>query len=245
MRRTLALACAALCSLALCVSGARAGARGGGGERGGPPGGGSARQPGGPRGMAPGEEPGSEEESEPGTVYVIEDSDKVILRDGTVVEGTVLCAGQAAVTILTPDGEKTIPREQIERVIKNTDGSFPKKYMAEETDGHKFLIEAPPDLPPGDGGGGGPAPAPARTPRARPAPKGAPKAPAKRQPKAPAKARPAAPKMPGGMPNLKSLPKDPAQLRSLLQRLQKEGKLQDLIKDPRAAELLRKARQAR
>jgi len=224
MRRWLILACAAAFSLGLCFPAARGG------------------QP----AAEPGE--GEEGEKESGTVYVLEDSDKVILRDGTEIKGTVLCAGQAAVTILTPDGEKTIPREKIERVIKNTDGSFPKKYKAEEADGHKYLVEAPPDEP-GDADEGA-APRP-RKPKGTP--KGQPKARPRARPKAPAKGGPKArpgtpklpnlpglPKLPGGLPNLK-LPKDPAKLRALLERLQKDGKLRGLINDPRAADALRKA----
>jgi hypothetical protein len=199
---------------------------------------------------------GGDEEAEPGTVYVLEDHDKVILRDGTEIEGTVLCAGQAAVTLLTPEGERTIPREKIERVIKNTDGSFPRKFVAEEADGHKYLTEAPPEGEGGEDTGvpGAAAAPPAKGPRRpkasptgkRPA-KGTPKTRPGRPARGTPRARPATPKLPdlpklpGGVPNLKNMPKDPAKLRALLQRLQKEGKLQDLIKDPRAAEALRRA----
>ncbi|MFW6161788.1 MAG: hypothetical protein ACODAJ_03410 [Planctomycetota bacterium] len=98
----------------------------------------------------------------------------MILRDGSEVSGTILCAGQAAVVLLTPDGEQTIPRAAIERVVKNADGSFPKKYKAETLDGHKFLVEAPPESPPGAEDGmiesiesrGGPSPPPRRAGRA-------------------------------------------------------------------------------
>ncbi len=276
MKRFLTLAVVALFGLAVSGLAARAGERGEGGDRrpggrggavrpgggatgGGGRAGGGATRPGGGGGRPGGGPAGGEEgEEEEGFVYVLEDSDQVILRDGTRIAGTILCAGQAAVTILTPDGEKTIPREKVERVIKNTDGSFPRKYKAEETDGHKFLVEAPPDPPPDGDMGGDPGGAPpARKPKARP------KAPAKGTPKAaprtPAKpgttARPATPKLPslpnlpGGLPNLNlpgglpnlNLPKDPAKLRDLLQRLQKDGKLRDLINDPRAADMLRKA----
>jgi len=168
------------------------------------------------------------------------------------------------VTILTPDGEKTIPREKIERVIKNADAGFPKKFKAEPNDGHKYLVEAPPDeYNPDDEGG--PAPKrpkakPKARPKANPKTKRTPRTPGKRTPKAqPGKPTlpnlPNLPNLPGGLPNLRNLPnlpnlpgglpKDPAKLRALLQRLRKEGKLDQLLKDPRASDLLRKAMRQR
>ena len=204
-----------------------------------PPAAGPVRKP----AAKPGAEPGAESHekgAEAGTVYVLQDTDAVILRDGTRISGTILCAGQAAVTLLTPDGEKTIPRAKIERVIKNTDAGFPKKFKAEETDGHKYLVEAPPeDEVPADEGDDGPGGKPKRKPRAKPKATPKTKAPATRTPKA----RPQTPKLPnlpGDLPNIQ-LPKDPAKLRALLQKLKKEGKLQALMKDPRASEMLRKA----
>ena len=242
MKRFLTLAAVALFGLAVSGLAALAGERGEGG---------GAARPGGGGGRGGG---GGGEEKEDGTVYVLEDSDRVILRDGTEIKGTILCAGQAAVTILTPDGEETIPRERIERIVKNLDGSFPKKFKAEETDGHLFLVEAPPDPPPGEGddeGGGAPKARPKAAPKARP--KAAPKAPAKGKPAAPAGRTPAArparptqptlPGLPNGLPNLKDL-NDP-RIQDLLKRLPKGVDPQDLLKDPRVLQRLQDAMKKR
>jgi len=181
-----------------------------------------------------------EKGGEGGHAFVLMDNDAVILRDGTRITGTILCAGQAAVTILTPDGEKTIAREKIERIIKNTKAGFPKKFKAEEQDGHKYLVEEPAE---GEEGMGAPAkPGPA----ARPVPKG--KAPAKAtkpaRPGAPPKRRPGArpkqPRAPGRLPKL-NLPKDPAKLKALLDRLKRQGKLDQILKNPQALKMLREA----
>jgi len=190
---------------------------------------------------------GEKKAAEGDTVYVLQDTDAVILRDGTRIAGTILCAGQTAVTLLTPDGEKTIPREKIERVIKNSDAGFPKKFKAEKTDGHKFLVEAPPEEEGADDDeGNAPAQRPKRTskPKRKATPKS--KAPAKRTPKA-KPGTPKLPKLPGGLPKLPGglgglkFPKDPAKLKAMLQQLKKSGKLQAIMKDPRASQLLRKA----
>lgn len=211
-----------------------------------------------PKGKARKGAPAEEQaEGETGQAYVLEDSDAVILRDGTRIKGTVLCAGAAAVTILIKDEdgkpqEKTIPREKIERVIKNADAGFPKKFATKKLDGHKYLVEAEPEdmgdpenlLD--DGGGGAPRPRPRPRPRS--------KAPAKgRTPKRPAAGgkRPARPKLPGGLklppgfklpPGVKlppgfRLPKniDPGRLKAIIDRLQKRGMLDKV--DPK----LRKA----
>jgi len=202
-------------------------------------------------------EPKGEEEGEEGAVFVLQDSDAVVLRDGTRIDGTILCAGQAAVTILTPEGERTIPREQIERIIKNSDAGFPKKFKAEELDGHKYLQDE--EAAEGEAAGeegGPPGPKLVATPGVRPAPapapKPAPKAPAPAGPPAarpaapPAAPKPAAPappqppKAPAGVTTI-TLPKDPAQLRAFIEQLRRDGKLDALLKDPRALEILRKA----
>lgn len=194
------------------------------------------------KGGAPGKGAPVEKEPEGGQAFVLEDSDAVVLRDGTRINGTVLCAGAAAVTILVKeDGapvEKTIPREKIERVIKNTDAGFPRKYSTKALDGHKYLTEVQDEGDPenllDDGTGLGPAPAP------RPRPKAAPKGRTPTAPRTPAK-RPATPKLPGGIklppgiqlpPGIK-LPKDmdPGKLKGILDQLQKRGMLDKM--DPK------------
>ncbi|MBM4041143.1 MAG: hypothetical protein FJ290_21795 [Planctomycetes bacterium] len=74
----------------------------------------------------------------------------MVLRDGTRINGTILAAGQAAVTIMTYEGEKTIPREKIERVIQNADAGLPRKFAAEKDEavGHKFLRDMEGAFPP-------------------------------------------------------------------------------------------------
>jgi len=167
--------------------GARPAAKGGGR----PGGAANARRPanrppakGAPRANQGGGEEGEEEEEPPGA-FVLPDSDAVVLRDGTRVDGTIVCAGQAAVTILTPEGEKTFPREKIERTIKRTDARSPRKFMAEELDGHKYLIDLE----------GGLAPAPEPEP-----PKGPDIVPLPQQPAAAPAAAPAAPAGPAAAP---------------------------------------------
>jgi len=220
--------------------------------------------------LAKGEPKEDEEEGEEGSVFVLPDKDAVILRDGTRVNGTILCAGQAAVTILTAEGEKTISREQIERVIQNADAGVPEKFKAEELDGHKYLKKedaeepppvkaggpaappiatlgmppgAPPQPAPAAEKGGAEAPAPAAAPKALPpAPPKAPPPVAPVQPPA-ALEPPAAgplPQPPAALPTM-TLPKDPAQLRAFIEQLRRDGKLDALLKDPRALEALRKA----
>ena len=194
-------------------------------------------------GPAKGEPKEGEEESEEGSVFVLPDKDAVILRDGTRVDGTILCAGQAAVTILTADGEKTIQREQIERVIQNADAGVPEKFKAEELDGHKYLkkeevaegdeAEAPPPKKAVH-----PGPPPAKPPAVLKAPPAA--APAQPPVAAKPAAPPPVPQPPAAAPSL-MLPKDPAQLRAFIDQLRREGKLDALLKDPRALEALRNA----
>jgi len=191
-------------------------------------------------------------------VLVLTDSDAVVLRDGTRIEGTVLCAGAIAVTILTPEGEKTIPREQVERVVKNADAKSPEEFTPQELDGHKYLMggsgvlsltpakkdEGPEIVPLAR-----PKPAVAPTPPARAAP-AKPKAPpgpkpparpAPQKPKPPAVRQPAAPKQPAkALPKLQ-LPTDPAQLRALIKKLRDEGTLGDYLRDPEFRKALREA----
>ena len=197
---------------------------------------------------------GEEDEEKAGTAMVLQDSDAVILRDGTRIDGTVLCAGQMAVTILTQDKdgkplEKTIPREKVERVIKSADAEFPTKFGTEKLDGHKYLVEAPPEEEEGGEedlagpGGDFDGPPPRRRPKA-PGPAKRPKA----KPTRPAAKRPPSAKLPSvGLPKLPfklpgglKVPKDSAKLRDLLNRLKKGGKLDGLLKDPRALKALKK-----
>ncbi len=213
--------------------------------------------------LAAGPPPAEEQQGaggESGGASVLEDSDAVILRDGTRINGTILCAGAAAVTILAKEGEgegeeaqaveTTIPREKIERIIKNADGSFPKKFATETRDGHKFLIESESVQDAPDAEDDWPA-APAVKGRRRAAPRRAPRkkaAPAARQPKQPRARRPAA-KLPGGIklpPGVKlppgmKIPKniDPGKLKGAIDRLQKRGVLKKI--DPKLRKAIEKA----
>jgi len=194
------------------------------------------------------QEPGSEEEEEQGgTVMVLPDNDAVVLRDGTRVEGTILCAGAVAVTILTPEGEKTIPREKVERIVKNADAKSPEEHTPEELDGHKYLMgtggvvtltppkkDEGPEIVPRPKPKPQPAPPKAAAPRPRPA-QPPPKAqPAPAKPKAPV-AKPAKP-----LPKVQ-VPSDPEQLRALLRKLRQEGTLGDYLRDPEFRKALREA----
>ncbi|MFP4055347.1 MAG: hypothetical protein ACLF0G_00585 [Candidatus Brocadiia bacterium] len=192
-----------------------------------------AGQPKGEGGEAEGEDTGP-------SVSVIPDDDALVLRDGTRIEGTVLCAGQAAVTILTADGEKTIPREKIERIVKNIRDLSPQEWAVEEVDGHKYIVEK--GVATASAAEGGPA-TPAK-PKARTAtPKAGPKKPKARpdQGKTPNRQPPAPkPKPPAEAAGIE-IPDDPAEVRALLQRLRKEGKLQEVLKNPEAFKKIREA----
>jgi hypothetical protein len=205
---------------------------------------------------------------------VLLDNDAVVLRDGTRISGTILCAGQAAVTILTSEGEKTIPREQIERVIQNADAGLPTKFPAEPDalGAHKHLIDVSGALPPPPKKAEEPkgpdivtALPPAPEPAAKaeepikpkllePAAPVAPKGPAPVVPLPPAKvaepeeppAKAVAPAVPGKAPAEPApkvagprkplppitFPKTQAEIHALLEKLQKEGTLNDYLADP-------------
>jgi len=188
---------------------------------------------------------GEEEEEEGGTVLVLPDNDAVVLRDGTRIEGTILCAGAVAVTILTPEGEKTIPREKVERIVKNADAKSPEEHIPEELDGHKYLMGTggvvaltPPKKDEGPEIVPRPKPQPAPPQAAPPQPKPA-QPPAKARP-APAKPKPPVAKPPKALPKVQ-VPSDPEQLRALLRKLREEGTLGDYLRDPEFRKALRDA----
>jgi hypothetical protein len=243
-------------------------ARPGGGQPGGRPAGG--KQAGPARGGAPAAEGEEEEEEEP-TASVLRDNDAVILRDGSRIDGTVLCAGQVGVTILSAEGEKTIPRAQVERVVYKTDASHPETLPIEEEDGHKYVrdysaapaakTEEPPiEIVPPAAPAAPAATAPTTvvpkvaTPRPAPAKPATPAIPRPAQPRPaqprtprPATPRPVQPNVPtppnnpriqlpenlGGM----VLPDNPADMKTLIKKLKQEGKLDQVLNDPK----LRKA----
>ncbi|HPD15168.1 MAG TPA: hypothetical protein PLE19_09465 [Planctomycetota bacterium] len=207
---------------------------------------------------APGKAKGAEGEEDEGGegALVLLDTDAVVLRDGTRISGTILAAGQAAVTILTHQGEKTIPRETIERIVKNADAGLPTKFAAEEADGHKYLQDtqgAIPAPPKGAEEPKGPDIVSA-TPAAPAAPAApvAPAAPAAPAPKAVAPVGPApAPKaveppakaeapVKGALPAI-TFPKTQPELHALIEKLRKEGTLNDYLADPTFREGFRQA----
>lgn len=212
-----------------------------------------------PRGGPGQQEPEGEEEEQGGTVLVLTDSDAVILRDGTRINGTILCAGAVAVTILTPEGEKTIPREKVERLVKKADAKSPQEFTPEELDGHKYLMmgsgtlltvpttkkDEGPEIVPQTPATAQPAkpvqPQPAAAARpAKPRPLAQPRT-ALPKAKAPAVRKPAAPKQAAeALPKLQ-VPQDPAKLTAFLRKLRQEGTLADYLRDPEFRKALREA----
>lgn len=189
---------------------------------------------------------GEEEGDEGGEgAMVLEDSDAVVLRDGTRINGTILCAGQTAVTLLTPEGEKTFPREQIERIVQNADAGLPKKFTAEELDGHKYLKDAEGGAPVAakTGEPKGPDIVPLDAGTATPAAKGtAPAAPAAPPPAAPvATVQPAAPAGPAKVLAPVTFPKTQPELHALIEKLRKDGTLNDYLADPKFRDGFREA----
>lgn len=202
--------------------------------------------------------PEGEEEGEEKGIFVLLDSDAVVLRDGTRINGTILAAGQTAVTILTHEGEKTIPRENIERIIKNADAETPRKFVPEELDGHKYLRDiegALPPPPPKAQAPKGPDIVPiqvaAAPPKAVEPPPPPPKAPEPLPPVAPKAQPPVAPapqpKAPGeAPPGVKQLPpitfpKTQVEIHALIEKLRREGTLNDYLADPKFREGFREA----
>ncbi len=92
------------------------------------------------------------------TVKLASRRDRVTLTDGTVLEGMIVAAGARAIVIVTPEGEKTVPKDNVERVergVAGADALTLRTFEMEVVDGRE-RVAVPPglgeeteELPPG------------------------------------------------------------------------------------------------
>lgn len=82
-------------------------------------------------------------EAKPLRVRMFLDSDKLYLRDGTTIEGTIIIVAAKWAIILTEEGEKLIPREDIEKIEHGRDKFEAVTLPIRESDGFQFIIMEP------------------------------------------------------------------------------------------------------
>ena len=84
---------------------------------------------------------------------VLESTDVVHLYDGTEIRGTVIAVGIKAIVIIVDEKERTIPREQVVKIVRGEVKPAVKGYMTEVVLGLKRITG------PGESGDGGAGPA--------------------------------------------------------------------------------------
>ena len=137
-------------------------------------------------------------EAEPPRVRMFLDSDKLYLRDGTIIEGTIIIVAAKWAIILTEEGEKLIPREDIEKIERGMDKDEAVTLPIRESDGFQFMVMEP--IEEGEDVEGGLEGAPEYNPPADD----------------PKKKQPVAAKDDKGVPSLEKL--DPEEIRKLLDK---------------------------
>jgi hypothetical protein len=80
---------------------------------------------------------------EESTVEVLLDSDTISLKDGSTVSGTVIMVAEKAAVILTEDGEKMIPRQNIEKIEHGKNKDQPTTLPVKKSDGFQFIVMEP------------------------------------------------------------------------------------------------------
>ncbi|NQT18898.1 MAG: hypothetical protein HQ592_04275, partial [Planctomycetes bacterium] len=88
----------------------------------------------------PGDEGGEEKSLQ---VKMLLDSDKLYMRDGTTIEGTIIIVAAKWAIILTEDGERLIPREDIEKIERGKDKDATVTLPIQESDGFQFIVMKP------------------------------------------------------------------------------------------------------
>lgn len=79
-----------------------------------------------------------------GMLKLVTRTDRLTLTDGTKVEGSIVAVGNKAVIIITPEGEKTIAREKIERIERNQLPTRPPRtFETEILDGRERVVVTP------------------------------------------------------------------------------------------------------
>ena len=102
--------------------------------------------PDGDPGAEPAEEPEKTEPPPGGMVTLNTRKDQVTLTDGKVVEGSIVAAGRRAIVIVTAEGEKTIPRDKVQRIERAPTRVDALRHHLFETlvvDGHEHIIVPP------------------------------------------------------------------------------------------------------
>jgi|GEM_PF-6307250 len=113
---------------------------------------------------------GRGEGAEESYVMLLMDSDTILLKDGTEVNGTVILIAEKKVIILTEEGEELIDRENIEEIVQRKDYSRdePVTLPVREIDGFQFIVMEPIEGEPADAAGPVPEERPAEPRRERP-----------------------------------------------------------------------------
>jgi hypothetical protein len=77
------------------------------------------------------------------TVEVLLDEDKIIMKDGTEIEGTVLLKTEQSTIILTDEGEETVRTRDIEEIVRGRQKDTPVTLPVREADGYQFIVMEP------------------------------------------------------------------------------------------------------